>query len=170
MRKFIVFLLSMFFLGCSSDLENTAKKQMEKTMHELAKDPESVKISDIKTVFSDDSLCILDFKVTAKNRLGGVESSMFEYVYRTRHVNGEKEIHESWLDLKEKGSLMELARNYYETKMMDFGNIKEMSPEEKKSWYVHFAADMFLVFKSRKVGGNEDGLDSWEEIDTEKGE
>lgn len=155
----------MTFFGCSDGLENAAKKQMEKTMRELAKDPESVKISDIKTVFLDDSLCILELKATAKNGFGGVESSRLEYMYRIRHINGEEEIHESWLDINEKGSLMELARNYYETKMMDFGNIKEMSPEEKKSWYVHLVADMYLVFKRRKVGGNDGGLDSWEEID-----
>ena len=43
----------------SAKLEKAAKEQMETTFKEMARDPSSVQLSNIETVYSDDSLCIL---------------------------------------------------------------------------------------------------------------
>lgn len=76
-------LMSIVLLSCSkaSKLEKEAKETMPKTLHESAKDPSSVKISDVNTVFSNDSLCILHLLFTAKNGFGIESSSKVEYVY-----------------------------------------------------------------------------------------
>ena len=65
MKKLNVFgaivLIVLALCSCSqkSKLESMAKEQMEKTFKEMAKVPESVKLSNLETVYSDDSLCII---------------------------------------------------------------------------------------------------------------
>ena len=65
--------------------------QMEQTMKELAKDPSSVQISDIKTMYANDSICILHFKFSAKNSFGAMRTSMYEYVYLVKKKNTEED-------------------------------------------------------------------------------
>lgn len=62
-------------------MESSAKEQMEKTLKELAKDPESVKVDNQKIVYSDDSLCIIHFDFTAKNGLGNSVTDRCEYIF-----------------------------------------------------------------------------------------
>lgn len=69
-----IFLLAIFvisFVSCSGGLESKAKKQMKKTMLEMAKNPESVKIDNIKEVISNDSLCVLRYVARGQNTFGG---------------------------------------------------------------------------------------------------
>ena len=93
MKKYYSFLflmlISIVLLSCSkaSKQEKEAKEIMPQTLRENAKDPSSVKISDVKTVFRNDSLCILHLLFTAKNGFGIESSSKVEYVYLT---SGEK--------------------------------------------------------------------------------
>ena len=52
MKKIIYFLvIASFICSCSQRYESEAKAQMEKTMKELAKDPSSVQITNLKTMF-----------------------------------------------------------------------------------------------------------------------
>ena len=69
--------------SCSqkSKLESMAKDQMEKTFKEMAKDPESVKLSNLETVYSDDSLCIIHVDFAAKNGLGYEIKNRCEYIF-----------------------------------------------------------------------------------------
>ena len=69
--------------SCSqkSKLESMAKDQMEKTFKEMAKDPESVKMSNLETVYSDDSLCIIHVDFAAKNGLGNEIKDRCEYIF-----------------------------------------------------------------------------------------
>lgn len=62
-------------------MESTARKQMETTLKEVAKDPASVKVSNVETKFANDSLCILNADFTAKNALGEEVRERCEYVY-----------------------------------------------------------------------------------------
>lgn len=50
-RLYLFFLVVVLTTSCSNGVESDAKQQMEKTMKELAKDPSSAKISDVKTLF-----------------------------------------------------------------------------------------------------------------------
>lgn len=80
--------LSFFISSCSqkAKLENEAKKQMEATFKEIAKDPSSVKLSNDEIVYSDDSLCIIHVDFAAKNGLGTEVKQRTEYIFI--HSNG----------------------------------------------------------------------------------
>ncbi|MBR8760359.1 hypothetical protein IX308_000471 [Porphyromonas levii] len=94
MRKIMYFstllLVCCLVVACSqsSKLESAAKKQMEATFKEMAKDPSSVKLSNMETVFSDDSLCIIHVDFSAKNGLGTEVKDRCEYIYISS--NGKK--------------------------------------------------------------------------------
>lgn len=61
MKLFLLIIASLALVSCSSGLESKAKKQMKKTILEMAKNPESVKIDNVKTIINNDSLCVLSF-------------------------------------------------------------------------------------------------------------
>lgn len=71
--KYILLLMaaSLAFVSCSGGFESKAKKQMKKTMLEIAKNPESVKIDNIKEVISNDSLVVLRYVARGQNTFGG---------------------------------------------------------------------------------------------------
>lgn len=72
---------TLFSCTQRSKLEAAAKEQMEATYKELAKDPSSVKLSNIKTVFCNDSLCIIHVDFSAKNGLGVEVKDRWEYIF-----------------------------------------------------------------------------------------
>lgn len=78
-----ILLCVLALCSCSqkSKLESMAKDQMEKTFKEMAKDPESVKLSNLETVYSDDSLCIIHVDFAAKNGLGYEIKNRCEYIF-----------------------------------------------------------------------------------------
>lgn len=65
----------------ADELNNEAKAAASQFFHEIAKDPSSVQLSNVNTVFSSDSLCILHLVFKAKNGLGIESSDKMEYVY-----------------------------------------------------------------------------------------
>ena len=65
----------------SSKFESEAMEQAEKTFVGKASHPESVKITDKKVVYADDSLCIINFGASYNNVLGKPRSHQYEYVY-----------------------------------------------------------------------------------------
>lgn len=54
---------------------------MKKTMLEMAKNPESVKIDNVKAVISNDSLCVLSFNARGQNGFGEYDRSNYGYYY-----------------------------------------------------------------------------------------
>lgn len=87
MKKFCVFIFALsavILSSCSNkakELEEEALKAMPQMFNDIAKDPSSVKIANTKTIFSNDSLCIIHLNLTAKNGLGIETSNMMEYIY-----------------------------------------------------------------------------------------
>ena len=81
MKKILYFALLLILCSCSHSLKQEAIKQMDKTTHELAKDPSSVQINNLKVLFDNDSICVLQFTFSAKNGFGALTSSRCEYVY-----------------------------------------------------------------------------------------
>lgn len=139
--------------GCSSGLEGEAKKQMEETMKELAKDPSSIQITNVETVFSNDSICILHFKFSGKNGFGGVSSDDMEYIYITFHDNNnEQKTKETVFKLEETESILKKARDSYRKKTWDNPNNKKLSEEDRKAWYIHFEANLYMILGGREVG------------------
>lgn len=166
MNKFYLFLLvAILITSCSSGgVEKEAKQQMEKTMKELAKDPSSVQISDVKTMFSNDSLCILHFRFSAKNGFGALRTSKFEYIYVVHEKNTEKEIRrESVVDLEDKDekSVLEKARNNYEEKFLETDSISSLKEKDRKAWHIDLAVNMHMIFRGRTVGKDKYDIENW---------
>ena len=74
----VVVLSSVMLVSCNS-MERKAKRQLHETMEELAKNPETFKISKEKIVFSNDSMCTISFIGRGQNGFGGFSSSRMEY-------------------------------------------------------------------------------------------
>lgn len=66
--------LVVVFSSCNS-MERKAKRQLHETMKELAKNPDTYKISNEKIVFSNDSMCTISFTGRGQNGFGGYNSS-----------------------------------------------------------------------------------------------
>ena len=165
MKKLLfLFLSCMLFLSCSNSVEKDAKRQMEQTMKDLAKDPSSVQITDIKTMFANDSICILHFKFSAKNGFGAMGTSMYEYVYLVMNKNSEEESRlESVTDLEEKGkeSVLEEAHRNYNEKFLESDSISSLNDEDRKAWHIFMAAEMHMILSGRVIGENKYDIKNW---------
>lgn len=105
MKKFtFIFLLACLVAACNTTpkIEKAAQEQCSKLFTELAKDPESVKLTDFRTVYKTDSICILHLVFTAKNGLGMETSDNMEYIYYTGEDGN---IYESYVDLSQNDSI-----------------------------------------------------------------
>ena len=78
MRKictiFAFAMLAVLMVSCNS-MERRAKRQMWELIKETAKNPESFSVSDEKIVYSNDSICVIDFKGTGENGFGVTSTS-----------------------------------------------------------------------------------------------
>lgn len=103
MKKLLFLLLTssvILLTGCSqeSKTSNEAKSSMEACIKELAKNPESVKLTNVKPVYENDSLTILHFDFTGKNGLGMESTDKMEYVYLIQGDKKYEAIHEIGAD------------------------------------------------------------------------
>lgn len=135
-------LLTIILMSCSKagKLENEAKDAANKTFHELAKDPSSVKLSDVKATFCNDSLCILHLNFTAKNGLGIETTDKMEYIYLVS--SGKK--YEAYQEL-EMNSVYLTGDAFEKTKK---GTIYEELPYETALYY---RAALFINNQGRAV-------------------
>ncbi len=162
MKSIICFLVVLFFCSCSQSLEKKAKEQMEKTMKELAKDPSSVSFNDVKVMYDNDSICILNVKMSAKNGFGAITSSDYEYVYLIDRKDSVEFAREIVRDLKDKESVMSMARKDYQKKEWTKGSkIDLMSDEEKKAFYIYYHAYLTSIFGGRKVNYDKNDVENW---------
>ena len=76
--KTIVFfsLLVVLFTSCS--FEDKTKRRLPDYMKTVVADPEQ-SIEDETIIWSDDSLCIIEFNLRARNENGGYELSKYQY-------------------------------------------------------------------------------------------
>ena len=151
-------------ISCSNRIEKDAKKQMEQTMRELAKDPSSLQISDIKTMFANDSLCILHFRVSAKNGFGAIRSSLYEYVYLIINRNTESEMRqEAAIDLSDKDSksILDKARDNYKDRFLETDSISSLKDEDRKAWHLYLASSIHMILGGRTIGEDQYDIDNW---------
>nr|DAY78816.1 MAG TPA: TRAF PROTEIN, TRAO PROTEIN, TRAN ADHESION, BACTERIAL SECRETION.5A [Caudoviricetes sp.] len=90
MKLFLLIIASLALVSCSSGLESKAKKQMKETILEMAKNPESVKIDNVKTIINNDSLCVLSFNARGQNSFGGYDRSNYGYYYVKSKKDGKE--------------------------------------------------------------------------------
>ena len=124
-------------------------------MTEIAKIPKSVKISNVKTVFVEDSLCILHYDFEGKNSYGVPVKNKEEFVY----LIGEDGTLAYYHDIDENESVLESAKESYQE---DVPRIKEeilndeKKREEHKRLYVRIEAQIKCLLYGYKVGKKDD--------------
>jgi len=151
MKKSILIMLSVIVAfvvsGCTDSIESKARKEMKKQMHVLAKAPYDVKVSDLGTMYKDDSLCIMHFYLASKDSKGLMANTRIELIYL---IHGKEET-ALFLDLNEKESIMDVAKETY-----DELESKETASEEEKEKIkiktLHLTADMWGLFLGYEVG------------------
>ena len=78
----IVCLMTMVFgITSCGGIETEAKEHMEALMKNLAKNPKSLEIENVKTIFKSDSCVALRFKASGQNGFGGYNKSEYVYIY-----------------------------------------------------------------------------------------
>lgn len=188
MKKVIMFLLlavimasmSAVFTSCNS-FEDEAIAQMRKTMKELAKNPDTYKITDIDVKFCNDSVCVIHTKEKGQNGMGGWSSSMSEYVYVKTTYKGEVHYMESVLDLSDEDNkgrdVYTCARNMYDSflrgeydmrldsevsKIAKKTNWKDENPECRAE-FISKAALFTAAFNGREINKKENSdKDDWQ--------
>lgn len=91
-----------YLVDSTSKIEIYAKQRCSDLFTGLANDPSSVKLSDFRTVYKTDSICILHLKFTAKNRFGVETSDNMEYIY---FIGTENKVYESYVYLSSSDSI-----------------------------------------------------------------
>lgn len=98
--KRLIYCLTAFALllvsACSQSQKTSseAKTSMEALVKELARNPESVKIENVKAIYENDSLTILRFDFTGKNGLGVESTDKMEYIYLVENGKKYEAMHE----------------------------------------------------------------------------
>ncbi len=192
MKKIFSFILITItfwmFASCNkaNSFEREAKEQMNKTMKEFARNPDTFKIAEVETKFSDDSTCVLYFVGKGQNGFGGWDAGRFEYVY-VKSKNGDDNTYNTYetiinLDDKEE-SVYDKAKDMYEslymrlylkelheadTEKTDEETAKQIEgvgweneTKECRAGFIHSASLLTATFRGRKVNGDKE-KDSWE--------
>lgn len=168
MKKLNVFgaivLILLALCSCSqkSKLESMAKEQMEKTFKEMAKVPESVKVSNLETVYSDDSLCIIHVDFSAKNGFGNEVKDRYEYIY----ISSNGKNYESYQEIsKEEDGIFVSQEKYNKEKKGTIYETLEYEPG------LRYLAAIYVNGNGREAGNSEGesfsipvptGTGSWE--------
>lgn len=141
MTRLIYILFAMILLcACGHSTESKAKAQMVKTIKDLAKDPD-VKVSNIKTVFDNDTLVIMQCVVRGLNGFGGYTRSEMEYVYLYDHKD--KKAKEALLDM-DKSVIKQASEAYKESLEMNPANADSIT-------HIVMSAVINLAFRGRDV-------------------
>ena len=129
----------------SANLEKEAKEQMEATFKEIARDPSSVQLTNIETVYSDDSLCILNCVFSAKNGLGMDVKDKCEYIFICS--NGKK--YEASVEINKDDEVFVSKEKYEEVRK---GTIYETLSYEAG---LRYRATLYVNDKGREAGVKE---------------
>lgn len=162
MKKIVYVLVFVLLCSCSDSIKNKAKEQMEKTFKELAKDPSSVSFNNVKVMYDNDSICIIHLRLSAKNGFGAMGSNDYEYVYLLDNKDSNRRAVEIVRDLKEKESIMSMAREEYQRKDWVKGSaVEQMSDDERKAFFIYSNAHYMSIICGRKVDYDKNDVDNW---------
>lgn len=157
MKKILLLSMLAVLCSCSQGLRNKAQKQMEKTMKNMAKDPSSVNISNLKEMINNDSICIFHFDFSAKNGFGGVTSCPIEYVYLIKKGKA----YDMVRDLSKKESIMEMSREEYQKKQWGENSYLGKLPDEGKKAYIIYSNASILSAGKKPIGYDKNDIDNW---------
>lgn len=173
MKKTILSMLlavvAVVLVSCNkaSSFEKQAKKQMEITLKEMAKNPETFQINNVETKFCNDSTCVLHVKTKGQNGFGGWSTSNLEYIYVKSSCN----TYECVTDLEEEKTVYNMVKDLYEEyrkpenngllkmKMLN-GKGWENETKESRANMIHSACVLTAAFSGRKID-KENKNDDW---------
>jgi hypothetical protein len=125
--------ISVFLVtACNTrSIENRAKRQLKQTIQEVARNPDTYKISDLALVYKsdNDSAIVYSFRGKGQNGFGGYSSSRYEYYYYI----AESADYEYLVDINNEEPFINSIKHYYETAENLFNN-EESYPEEYYSY------------------------------------
>jgi hypothetical protein len=82
MKKSILFLFSLMFLvSCGPNVKEEALKNLDNSAKSMLKNPQSLQATEKEVVYLDDSLCVINYKMSAQNGFGGYSSNKATYVF-----------------------------------------------------------------------------------------
>lgn len=171
MKKILAYMaiiIAVISLSSCNSLEKKAKRQLRDTMEELAKNPETFKITNEKVVFSNDSMCTISFIGRGQNGFGGYNSSKMEYTFikLAKDDEGETTYCEALLDMESqkdrRNSIKEAINDvdkgflYGSSKAVYDEFIKKgMSKEDAKANYLYFQAMVNSAINGREIDNND---------------
>ena len=136
MKRIVTLLMMVFVLvisldSCKKSIEKQAETQLETSLHKLVPDAKNMQLSDVKTKYCSDSLCILQCTIDLKN--GVTPAGQYEYIYLLKQ---DKKF-ESIANIKESGSIL-----------TDY-DLKHLSPEDESNVYI--GASIHCFFSGREI-------------------
>jgi hypothetical protein len=171
MKKILAYMaiiIAVISLSSCNSLEKKAKRQLRDTMEELAKNPETFKITNEKVVFSNDSMCTISFIGRGQNGFGGYNSSKMEYTFikLAKDDEGKTTYCEALLDMESqkdrRNSIKEAINDvdkgflYGSSKAVYDEFIKKgMSKEDAKANYLYFQAMVNSAINGREIDNND---------------
>lgn len=147
MKKITFCCLILFMLACTRgfDVERMAKSQVERTLKELALNPESMKLSNFETVFKTDSTCVLHLVFRGQNGLGGYAKQNIEYLYFVA-ISGK--IYECVIDLDQNPSkYQEFRSTGLDLALKSEG---ELGMDDVENW-IKGSVGTYAMMQGRKV-------------------
>lgn len=171
MKKILAYMaiiIAVISLSSCNSLEKKAKRQLRDTMEELAKNPETFKITNEKVVFSNDSMCTISFIGRGQNGFGGYNSSKMEYTFikLAKDDEGKTTYCEALLDMENqkdrRNSIKEAINDvdkgflYGSSKAVYDEFIKKgMSKEDAKANYLYFQSMVNTAINGREIDNND---------------
>lgn len=150
--KKIFLCCSLLLLCCCNNnlnIERLAEEQANKTVREFARNPKSVTVSDVKTIFKTDSTCVLHFTFRGQNGFGGYSRQEIEYIYYLADTN---RAYECIIDLKEEGS------KYEEFKRSGLNLLPKSDgthTEEDLIGWIKGGVNIYAIMSGRKITNKE---------------
>lgn len=170
-------IMTVALVSCNkaSSFEKQAKKQMEKTLKEMAKNPETFQITNVETKFCNDSTCVLHVKTKGQNGFGGWSISRKEYIFINSTLkDGTKELREAIgdLDNEDYESVYKKAKYAYREFVSDFpaeekkriqmnGKGWDKDTKECRAYMIHFSCMLETIVNGRKLGDDNNEKDDW---------
>ncbi len=125
-KLFLLFISITLMVSCNSIVKD-AEKQLEKTMMEMAKNPDTFSITNVKVVYESETGVVLQFITKGQNGFGGYSTSKCEYYYQVR----EDGAYEAVMDLDEDDSFNERAEGMLEM-VEEFKELGKDAPEPEE--------------------------------------
>lgn len=152
MKQFYSLLLTVLVVCSCGSFEDKAKEQLKSTIKEIAINPDTYKIDNLKTMYVCDSLCDLQFIGRGQNGLGGWSKSKFEYVYYYyTDDDGSHKYKEAIFDLEDDNSPYECA-NEEANHILEIIKNGEWEEKTKGTNKYSMGVTVFNLYEAAKEG------------------